>query len=91
MLHEYDVSQDTMTLFSDSMNVINTSKNHVQHSRTKHIDIRHHFIRDLVERKQVSLESINSKNQLANIFSKALDVTSFEALRPTSGPCVLQA
>lgn len=61
MLQEYDVPQDTMTLFSDNMRAINISKNPVQHSRTKYIDIRHHFIRDLVERKQVSLEYIKRK------------------------------
>lgn len=78
MLQEYDVSQVTMTLYCDNMSAINISKNHVQHSRTKHIDIRHHFIRDLMKRKQVSLEYINTKNQLADIFTKALDATSFE-------------
>lgn len=48
MLKEYNVKQDVMALYYDNMSAINISKNLVQHSRTKHIDIRHHFIMDLV-------------------------------------------
>ncbi|CAM8920783.1 unnamed protein product [Rhodiola kirilowii] len=44
MLEEYGVKQDVMTLYCHNMSAINISKNPVQHSRTKHIDIRHHFI-----------------------------------------------
>ncbi|PNX84698.1 putative copia-type protein, partial [Trifolium pratense] len=53
----------------------------VQHSRTKHIDIRHHFIRDLVEDKIVTLEHVATENQLADLFTKALDAVQFENLR----------
>ncbi|KAA0048226.1 gag-pol polyprotein [Cucumis melo var. makuwa] len=49
MLLEYGVDQDTMTLYCHNMSAIDISKNPVQYSRTKHIDIRHHFIRELVE------------------------------------------
>ncbi|CAM8962873.1 unnamed protein product [Rhodiola kirilowii] len=51
MLSEYGVKQEEMTLYCDNMSAISISKNPVQHSRTKHIDIRHHFIRELVEQK----------------------------------------
>ena len=52
-------------------------KNLIQHSKTKHIDIRHHFIRDLVESKIGSLEYIDTKKQLVDIFIKALDSKLF--------------
>ena len=78
MLEEYNVRQEVMTLFCDNMSAINISKNHVLHSRTKHIDIRHHFIRELVEDKIVTLEHVATKNQLADIFTKALDANQFE-------------
>ena len=61
MLADYGMVQDTLTVFCDNTNAINISKNLVQHSRTKHIDIRHHFIRDLVESKTVSLEYIDTE------------------------------
>jgi hypothetical protein len=55
LLGDYRFSQDTMIINYDNTNAINISKNPVQHSRTKHIDIRHHFLRDLVESEVVSL------------------------------------
>jgi hypothetical protein len=65
MLEEYDVQQNVLTLYCDNLSVVNISKNPIQHSRTKHIDIRHHFIRDLVEDKVVTLEHVTTKEQLA--------------------------
>ena len=58
MLKDYGIDQGTMVVFCDNTSAINISKNPVLHSRTKHIDIRHHFIRDLVEDKIVSLEYV---------------------------------
>jgi len=46
-------------------------KNPIQHSITKHIDIRHHFIRDLVEENFVKLEHVDIEEQLEDIFTKA--------------------
>ena len=87
MLEEYNVRQDVMTLFCDNLSAINISKNPILHSRTKHINIRHHFIRELVEDKIISLEHIATKKQLANIFTKALDANQFEKLRGDLGIC----
>ncbi|TYK00141.1 gag-pol polyprotein [Cucumis melo var. makuwa] len=81
MLHEYGFDQDTMTLYYDNVSAIDISKNPVQHSRTMHIDIRHHFIRELVEDKVMKLDHICSNLQLADIFTKPLDASSFEYLR----------
>jgi hypothetical protein len=69
MLSEYNVKQDVITLYCDNLNAINISKNPIQHSRTKHIDIRHHFIRNLVEDNVVTLEHVATENQLADIFT----------------------
>lgn len=89
MLEDYGIDQDTLTVFCDNTSAINISKNPVQHSRTKHIDIRHHFIRDLVEDKIVSLEHVDTEKQLADIFTKALDFTRFETLRKALGVCTM--
>ena len=85
MLTEYNVTQDVMTLFCDNLSAINISKNPIKHSRTKHIDIRHHFIRELVEDKVITLEHVSTENQLADIFTKALDASQFENLRRRLG------
>jgi hypothetical protein len=83
------VEQDVLTLYYDNMSAINISKNPIQHSRTKHIDIRHRFIRNLVEDKVMTLEHVATDNQLADIFTKALDANRFEKLRGKLGICLL--
>src|SRR6266487_1334761 len=90
MLKEYNVEQDVLTLYCDNLSAINISKNPIQHSRTKHIDIRHHFIRDLVKDKVVTLEHVSTEEQLADIFTKALDANQFEKLRGKLGICLCE-
>jgi hypothetical protein len=75
-------------LFHSKLIAINISKNPIQHSRTKHIDIRHHFIRELVEEKIIALEHVTTEKQLADIFTKVLDANQFEWLRGKFGICV---
>ena len=48
LLHDYGITQDTMCVFCDNTSAINLSKNPVQHSKSKYIEIQYHFIRDLV-------------------------------------------
>ncbi|CAM8993619.1 unnamed protein product [Rhodiola kirilowii] len=90
MLSEYGVEQNEMTSYCDNMSAISISKNPVQHSRMKHIDIRHHFIRELVEQKVVTLKHVTTDKQLADIFTKPLDATQFETLRSSLGLCVIK-
>jgi len=76
-----------MIINYDHTSAINISMNPVQHSRTKHIDIRDHFLRDLVESQVVSLSFIPTDNQLADILSKPLDGRRIESLRKAIGVC----
>ena len=78
VLTDYGISQDTMVVYCDNSSAIDISKNLVQHSKTKYIEIRYHFIRDLVERKIVCLEYIPTERQNADIFTKPLDRSKFE-------------
>jgi hypothetical protein len=87
LLYDYGFNQDTMIINCDNTSAINISKNLVQHSRTKHIDIRHHVIRDLVESRVVSLSFIPTDNQLADILTKPLDGSRFESLKKAIGVC----
>ncbi|XP_057452420.1 uncharacterized protein LOC130744244 [Lotus japonicus] len=88
MLKEYNILQDIMTLYCDNLSAINISQNPIQHSRTKHIDIWHYFIRELVEEKVILLEHVDTEAQLADIFTKALDAVKFEKLRSELGVCM---
>ena len=80
VLTNYRIFQDTMVVYCDNSSAIDISKNPIQHSKTKHIEIRYHFIRDLVERKIVCLEYIPTECQNADIFTKPLDRSKFETL-----------
>ena len=64
--------QEPTTIFRDNNSTITLSKNHVFHKRTKHIDRRFHFIRELVNNKEICLEFCKSEDQLADIFTKPL-------------------
>ena len=64
MLKDYSIVLDVLTLFCDNTSATNMSKNLVQHSRTKHIDTHHHFIKELVENKTIALEHIEIENNL---------------------------
>ena len=70
--------QELTTIFCDNNLAIALSKNHVFHKRTKHIDIRFHFIRELVNNKEICLEFCRSEDQLANIFTKPLAKDTFQ-------------
>ena len=85
LLHNYGIPQDTMCVFDDKTSAINLSKNPVQYSKSKHIEIRYQFIWDLVEDKVVCLEFIHTDNQKVDIFTKPLDGPQFESLRKTIG------
>ena len=60
-------------IFCDNNSAIALSKNQLFHKRSKHIDTRYHFIRELVNNKEISLTFCSSKEQLEDIFTKPLE------------------
>ena len=80
-LLDYVVELDRIPLLCDNESAVKIVNNPVQHSRTKHIDIRHHFLRDHVARNDISLCGVRSEDQLADIFTKPLDESTFCRLR----------
>ncbi|WVZ94146.1 LOW QUALITY PROTEIN: hypothetical protein U9M48_040077 [Paspalum notatum var. saurae] len=65
----------------DSTSAIYVAKNPVLHSRTKHIDVRFHFLKDHYEKEDIDLVHVASENQLADIFTKPLEFGAFVRLR----------
>ena len=74
-----------MILYCDNTSAINISKNPVMHAKTKHIAIKQHYVRELVEDKQVKMEYVSSKKQIVDIFTKALPKDFFEYFRGKLG------
>lgn len=82
LLNEIHFNQpEASVLRIDNQAAIAISENDVHHARTKHIDIRHHFVRDYIKNKQVQLKWISTQDQLADIFTKGLSKIRFNHLR----------
>lgn len=69
----------------DNRSAIDLAKNPVFHGRSKHIDIRYHFIRKCVERGEVVLKHVSSSDQRADIMTKAMAIIKFERMRNLLG------
>ncbi|GJS57189.1 putative ribonuclease H-like domain-containing protein [Tanacetum coccineum] len=72
-------------IYIDNESTICIVKNPVFHSKTKHIEIRHHFIRDAYEKKLIQVLKIHTDNNVADLLTKAFDVSRFEFLVVTIG------
>ncbi|GJT08838.1 retrovirus-related pol polyprotein from transposon TNT 1-94 [Tanacetum coccineum] len=80
-LIDYDVRLDDVPIMCNNKGSIDLSKNPVQHSRTKHIKIRHHFLRDNVQKGHISIEKVSSIDNIADIITKPLKRELFNYLR----------
>ncbi|GKC27909.1 retrovirus-related pol polyprotein from transposon TNT 1-94, partial [Tanacetum coccineum] len=79
-LSDYSFTFNKIPLYRDNQSAIALGCNNVQHSRSKHIDIRHHFIKEQVENMVVEVYFVETKYQLADIFTKALPRERFELI-----------
>ena len=84
-LSDYDVEAKETPIFCDNTSAIAITQNPVLHSRTKHIDVRFHFIRDHVEKKNMRIEYVCTEKQLADIFTKPLNEARFIKLKTELG------
>ena len=82
LFEESGIKVDTpLVVKEDNQSCIAFTKNPGEHSRTKHIDVRSCFVRQWVEHGELKLEPIDTKDQLADVFTKALDTKQFQFLR----------
>ena len=61
----------TATIFCDSQSAIHWANHHIYHERTKHIDVKYYFIRDVIESKKIQVLKIATEDNLADMFTKS--------------------
>ena len=76
-LKDYGIYVIHVPLLCDNQSAIKIAHNPMQHSRTKHIEVHHHFIRDHVAKGDINLKHVRTDKQLADIFTKPLDEKVF--------------
>nr|GEW32598.1 hypothetical protein [Tanacetum cinerariifolium] len=79
-LMDYGFFYDKVPIYNDSKSVIAISCNSIQHTRTKHIDVRYHFIKDHVEKGTIELYCVGTEYQLANLLTKSPPEARFKFL-----------
>jgi hypothetical protein len=81
------VSFERVPLMCDNTSAISIAKNPVYHKRMRHLERRHHFLRDHVEKGDIEMRYVDTEQQLAYIFTKPLDASCFADLRGEIGVC----
>jgi len=80
-LEDYQITENCIPIYCDNTAAICLSKNPILHSRAKHIEIKHHFIRDYVQKGILDIQFIDTDHQWADIFTKLLTVERFNFIK----------
>jgi predicted nucleotidyltransferase len=80
-LKDYGYTLNHVHILCDNESAIKIAYNPCEHSRTKYIDIRHHFLRDHAIKGDIVSSHVRTNEQLADIFTKPLDERRFQELR----------
>ena len=78
LLEELGVGQKHLMVHSDSQSAIHLAKNQVFHARTKHIDVRYHFVREILEEEEILLQKIRTEDNPADMLTKVVTRAKFE-------------
>jgi len=84
-LQELGQNQESYVLYCDSQSAIHLSKNSAYHSRSKHIDVRYHWIRDVLENKLLQIEKIHTNENEADMMTKPLPKEKIEFCKQSVG------
>lgn len=80
-----NVQPSPVIIYIDNKSAIDLAKNQVFHGRSKHIDIRFHFIHDCIEKGVIVIKHISTGEQRADILTKAMTTSKFERMRDLLG------
>jgi hypothetical protein len=74
-----------VVIYCDNIGSILLANNPVYHARTKHIEVHYHFIREKILAKEINLIHVNTEDQVADIFTKALGIDKLKKFRKMLG------
>lgn len=83
-----DLHQPTsyaVKLYCDNQSAIRIAENPVLHARTKHVEVHYHFLREKVLKGEIEMEHMNTEKQVADVFTKELNISKFEEFRARLG------
>ncbi|KAL1546622.1 secreted RxLR effector protein 161-like protein [Salvia divinorum] len=90
IMEDFGVKQEVVEIRCDSNNAICLSKHQVFHERSKHIDVRMHFIRDEVQNGRIRVEKVSTDHNAADMLTKPLPASKFRYCLDLVGMCPLQ-
>ena len=82
---ELGFSQERYILFCDNQSAIHLSKNSSFHGKSKHIDIRYHWIRDVLESKDIEMEKIHTDKNIADMLTKVVSCDKLKVCAKGAG------
>jgi hypothetical protein len=86
-MRDFGVRFERVPLMCDNTSAISVAKNPVLHKKMRHVESRHHFLRDHVEKRDIEMRYIDTERQLSDIFTKPLNSFRFADLRGEIGVC----
>ena len=84
-MFKYGLVQQAIRIDCDSQSTIFLAKNPAYHSKKKHIDVHYHFVKDVVEEKNVLLVKVDTLKNVANAFTNSVSTQKFSWCRETMG------
>jgi hypothetical protein len=86
-MRDFGVIFERVSLMCNDTSVISVDKNIVFHKKMRHLERRHHFLRDYIEKGDIEMRYIDTKRQLDDIFIKPFDASRFSTLRGEISVC----
>jgi hypothetical protein len=86
-MRDFGVRFERIPLMCDNISAILVAKNPILYKKLRHVERKHHFLRDHVEKGDIEMRYIDTERQLADIFMKPLDSSRFADLRGEISVC----
>ncbi len=87
---DLELIQNKATVFCDSQSAIHLTKNQMYHERTKQIDVRYHFIRDIISQGTVVVQKVSTHDNPLDMMTKGVPVSKFRHCLDLIGVCSAQ-